>query len=140
MSRRLAYVLMSWDLVLSVAQSRPLAAVDSDLPGDAQVAYLELIPEQRQVRVYFESVQNEPVYEGSYIPEFKPTLVTRYPGDPSTIPYGESCPICGPQGHAGHADDSYGGCVICREYVPHTDDEYIQVRFPCPAYRLEHGA
>jgi hypothetical protein len=35
-----------------------------------------------------------------------------------------------------HEDDSYGACVICREYVPHTDDEFLGVRFPCPTVRL----
>lgn len=35
-----------------------------------------------------------------------------------------------------HEDDSYGGCTICREYVPNTDNEIIVVPFPCPAVRL----
>jgi hypothetical protein len=35
-----------------------------------------------------------------------------------------------------HEDDSYGDCVICREWVPHTDDEYKGVAFPCPTVRL----
>ena len=48
------------------------------------------------------------------------------------------CPICGPNyQHGQHADDSYGACVICREYVPHTDDETVGVAWPCPTVRLE---
>ena len=37
---------------------------------------------------------------------------------------------------AEHLDDSYGGCVICRYYIPHTDDEYVSVPYPCPTVRL----
>lgn len=37
---------------------------------------------------------------------------------------------------AEHQDDSYGGCTICREYVPYTDDESFGVAFPCPVVRL----
>lgn len=61
--------------------------------------------------------------------------VKRLP-DPSEIPYGEPCPICGPEGHRRHVDDSYGGCVTCMEYVPHTDDDYERVAFPCPASKV----
>jgi hypothetical protein len=35
-----------------------------------------------------------------------------------------------------HVDDSYGACVICHEYVPHTDAGYITVAWPCPPVRL----
>jgi hypothetical protein len=35
-----------------------------------------------------------------------------------------------------HEDDSYGACVICREYRPHTDEEFNLVRFPCAVVRL----
>lgn len=37
---------------------------------------------------------------------------------------------------AAHQDDSYGNCVICKEYVPHTDDESFAVAFPCAVVRL----
>lgn len=37
---------------------------------------------------------------------------------------------------AAHKDDSYGNCIICREWVPHTDDEYVLVEFPCPTVLL----
>jgi hypothetical protein len=30
-----------------------------------------------------------------------------------------------------HVEDGHGGCVICRFYVPHTDDEYVVVQWPC---------
>ena len=47
------------------------------------------------------------------------------------------CPICGPNyQHGQHEDDSYGACVICREYVPHTDDDTTLVAWPCPTVRL----
>lgn len=47
------------------------------------------------------------------------------------------CPICGPDyTHGEHVDDSYGACVVCREYVPHTDDETTAVAFPCAPVRL----
>ncbi len=36
-----------------------------------------------------------------------------------------------------HADDGYGQCTICREYVPHTDDEVMSVPFPCAVVRLD---
>lgn len=41
-----------------------------------------------------------------------------------------------------HEDD--GGCVVCREWVPGTDDVYVRIPFPCPTARLaaaacEHG-
>jgi hypothetical protein len=35
-----------------------------------------------------------------------------------------------------HEDDSYGGCVICCTYIPHTDGEYEGVSFPCPTVLL----
>ena len=37
-----------------------------------------------------------------------------------------------------HEDDSYGGCVTCREYVSGSgDDEHmVSVPFPCPTVRL----
>lgn len=35
-----------------------------------------------------------------------------------------------------HIDDSYGACVVCREWVPNTDDEYRLVPWPCPTVRL----
>lgn len=54
----------------------------------------------------------------------------------SDIPAGQPCPICGPEGHGQHEDDSYGACVLCREYVPHTDDETVLVNWPCPSERL----
>ena len=34
-----------------------------------------------------------------------------------------------------HVDDSYGGCVICRLYIPHTDDETRMVSYPCAVVR-----
>jgi len=34
-----------------------------------------------------------------------------------------------------HQDDSYGSCTICREYVPHTDDEMRTVAWPCAVVR-----
>jgi hypothetical protein len=49
------------------------------------------------------------------------------------IPEGQPCPICGPNGHGLHEDDSYGACATCREYVAHTDDETRLVPFPCAA-------
>jgi hypothetical protein len=49
----------------------------------------------------------------------------------------EPCPICGPVPRHGHEDDSYGNCTICREYVPHTDDETVLVAWPCATVRLE---
>ena len=48
----------------------------------------------------------------------------------------EECAICGPHRHDEHADDSYGSCVLCRKYVPHTDDDTVKVAWPCPAARL----
>lgn len=60
--------------------------------------------------------------------------------DFSKIPDGEPCPICGPAGHGGHEDDSYGDCVRCYEYVPHTDAEFRKVAWPCAVYREKHLA
>lgn len=37
---------------------------------------------------------------------------------------------------ADHVDDSYGTCVVCRLWVPHTDDETVGVPWPCPAAAL----
>lgn len=34
-----------------------------------------------------------------------------------------------------HQDDSYGGCVICHWYRPHTDEEFIKVPYPCAVAR-----
>lgn len=34
-----------------------------------------------------------------------------------------------------HEDDSYGGCVICRVAVPHTDDDTRPMPFPCAIVR-----
>jgi hypothetical protein len=36
-----------------------------------------------------------------------------------------------------HEDDSYGDCIICREWVPHTDDDHVKVRFPCAVVRAD---
>lgn len=46
------------------------------------------------------------------------------PWKPSTVPF------------EAHEDDSYGQCVVCRVYVPHTDEEYLTEPFPCPTVRL----
>jgi hypothetical protein len=47
------------------------------------------------------------------------------PWKPSTVPF------------EAHEDDSYGQCVVCRVYVPHTDGEYLKEPFPCPTVRLD---
>ena len=36
-----------------------------------------------------------------------------------------------------HVDDSYGSCVICREWVPGTDDEHVTVAWPCAPALLD---
>ena len=55
-------------------------------------------------------------------------------------PLAEVCAICGPNyAHDRHEDDSYGSCVLCRQYVPHTDEDYTLVPWPCPTARL-HAA
>lgn len=55
----------------------------------------------------------------------------------STVPATFSCcPHTDPSDPAEHTDDSYGGCVICSYYVPHTDDERVQPAWPCPVGRL----
>ena len=38
-----------------------------------------------------------------------------------------------------HQDDSYGACVICRWYRPHTDDEWTLVPYPCAVALLRDG-
>jgi hypothetical protein len=55
----------------------------------------------------------------------------------SDIPAGQPCPICGPEGHGRHEDDSYGSCVVCMSYVPHSDMAYERVPFPCAVAILE---
>ena len=57
-------------------------------------------------------------------------------------PVEAACSICGPLGyeHGRHEDDSYGACVVCREYIPHTDDETRLVPFPCAVALLEQAA
>lgn len=58
----------------------------------------------------------------------------------SDIPDGQPCPTCGPQGHGRHEDDSYGSCVRCYTYVPHSDVAYERVAWPCPTERLREAA
>lgn len=63
------------------------------------------------------------------------------PTGAALIPAGEPCPICGPEGHGQHVDDSYGSCVTCRTFVAHTDDVMQTVPFPCaPALLAESPA
>ena len=73
MTRRLAFVLMSWDVVLASVGSRTTPVV-STLPSDAKVAWLVLLHDTRQVQVFFESEVNQPVPEGGMIPQFLPIL------------------------------------------------------------------
>lgn len=68
MSRQIAYVLMSYDVILSVAGSQGAQA--SNLPVDAKVSHVVLLDTSAQARVYFESESLEPVVEGGLIPEF----------------------------------------------------------------------
>jgi hypothetical protein len=49
--------------------------------------------------------------------------------------YGPDC-LCR-QAPPVHEDDSYGACTICREWVPHTEDEYVTVPFPCAVVRAD---
>lgn len=46
------------------------------------------------------------------------------------------CPHTEPAAISEHQDDSYGSCVVCREYVAHTDDDHRLVAWPCPTVRL----
>lgn len=61
------------------------------------------------------------------------------PSGPALIPYGEPCPICGPEGHAYHADDSYGNCITCREFTPHSDRDTTLVPYPCAPALIRDG-
>ena len=38
-----------------------------------------------------------------------------------------------------HTEDGHGGCVICHFYVPHTDEEFERVRWPCTVARAQGG-
>jgi hypothetical protein len=40
------------------------------------------------------------------------------------------------RGLAAHKDDSYGCCVICREWVPGTDEDMVTVQWPCAVVRI----
>jgi len=68
------------------------------------------------------------------------TLHTQHHEHCPCYPITGSCCDCEPPKHE---DDSYGSCVICRSYVPHTDEEIVLVPWPCAAARealrlLEH--
>ena len=69
---KIAYVLMSWEVMLGMVGSHD--RVVSDLPGDARVVNVVLLNESRQAQVYFTSEQVAYVPEGATIPMFEPHL------------------------------------------------------------------
>lgn len=52
-TRRIAYVTATWDSL----------GLLFELPPDAAVQYAELVPDQRLVRIYYESAENDEILE-----------------------------------------------------------------------------
>ncbi len=75
--KRIAYVLMTWDVILEMAGNRP--ATTSTLPSDAVVSHIVLLDQSRQARVYFESKSLPEIAEGALIPEYGVVLTSHYP-------------------------------------------------------------
>lgn len=71
MTRRIAYVLMTYDVILGAAGDT--SETFSTLPVDAKVSHIVLLDTSQQARVYFESNLIDEVPEGSLIPEFPVT-------------------------------------------------------------------
>jgi hypothetical protein len=71
---RIAYVLMTYDVILSAAMDTGEAT--SNMPLDATVSHIVLLDTSQQARVYFTSKELAEVPEGGLIPEY-PVIVER---------------------------------------------------------------
>ena len=122
------------EALLALARERPYFADGSPLSASSQGIHRDTVARYNQ--------KAERAID-ALIAAVRAEVVTEYndgPSGPALIPNGEPCPICGPAGHGAHEDDSYGACVICYEYQPHTDMEYNKVAWPCAVVRARESA